>query len=126
YMKWVVMEYIQNLIAWGDRLFAQDTLESVNEATQLYVQALDILGPRPEEITPASEPPLKTYAEIEGDLDAFSNTLVEAEGWTVRLTDKHPRAFNCRGKEPLPDSIYTTLYFCVPPNEKLLGMWSLV
>jgi hypothetical protein len=47
YQKSVVMAYLDNLIAWGDMLFAQDTLESLNEATQLYVLAADILGPRP-------------------------------------------------------------------------------
>jgi len=50
YMKNIVMKYIDNLIDWGDSLFAQDTMESVNEATMLYVMALEILGPRPAEL----------------------------------------------------------------------------
>lgn len=33
----VVMKYLDNLIAWGDNLFQQDTIESINEATQRYV-----------------------------------------------------------------------------------------
>jgi hypothetical protein len=47
YPKAIVMKYIDNLIDWGDYLFAQDTMESINEATMLYVLASDILGQRP-------------------------------------------------------------------------------
>ena len=50
YMKWVVMKYIDNLVAWGDLLFRQDTIESIHQATQLYILAGHILGPRPEKI----------------------------------------------------------------------------
>ncbi len=56
YMKAVVMRYIDNLIAWGDQLFRRDTIESINEATQLYVLAAHILGKRPEKIRPAPKP----------------------------------------------------------------------
>ncbi|HMF98002.1 MAG TPA: neuraminidase-like domain-containing protein, partial [Vicinamibacterales bacterium] len=44
YMKNVVMKYVDNLIAWGDQLFGRDTIESINEATNLYVLAAKILG----------------------------------------------------------------------------------
>ena len=47
YQKAVVMKYIDNLIAWADQLFRQDTIESVNEATQHYLLAAEILGRRP-------------------------------------------------------------------------------
>jgi hypothetical protein len=50
YQKTVVMKYIDNLIAWGDQLNGQDTMESTNEAAQLYVLASQILGPRPERV----------------------------------------------------------------------------
>jgi hypothetical protein len=32
YQYYVVMKYLDNLIAWGDSLFRQDTVESINEA----------------------------------------------------------------------------------------------
>ena len=38
----VVMKYLDNLIAWGDSLFLQDTIETINEATQIYVLACQI------------------------------------------------------------------------------------
>jgi hypothetical protein len=31
YQKNVVMKYVENLIAWGDQLFGQDTIESINQ-----------------------------------------------------------------------------------------------
>lgn len=50
YQKAIVMKYIDNLLDWGDDLFAQDTMESINEATMLYVLASDILGKRPQKL----------------------------------------------------------------------------
>ena len=52
YQKTVVMKYLDNLIAWGDNLFRQDSMESINEATQLYILAAEILGPRPRKVPP--------------------------------------------------------------------------
>src|SRR5262249_38820318 len=42
YMFKAVMAYLDNLIAWGDSLFRQDTREAINEALQLYVLAANI------------------------------------------------------------------------------------
>lgn len=56
YMKTIVMKYIDNLLDWGDKLFARDTMESVNEATLLYVMAAELLGDRPAELGPCQEP----------------------------------------------------------------------
>jgi hypothetical protein len=86
YMKTVVMAYLDNLIASGDQLFRQDTMESINEATQLYVLASEILGERPREIA-AHEGAQKTidgevvntFDQLRGHLDAFSNALVDLE-----------------------------------------------
>ena len=43
YQKSIVMKYIDNLLDWGDQLFSQDTMESINEATLLYIIAKEIL-----------------------------------------------------------------------------------
>jgi len=42
YQKAIVMKYIDNLIDWGDNLFAQDTRESITEAEMLYQLASEI------------------------------------------------------------------------------------
>ncbi len=47
YQRTVVMKYVDNVIAWADQLFRQDSMESNNEATLLYVLAYEILGKRP-------------------------------------------------------------------------------
>jgi hypothetical protein len=55
YQKCIVMKYIDNLLDWGDSLFAQYTTESVNEATLLYIMAADLLGERPADIGDCGE-----------------------------------------------------------------------
>lgn len=42
YQWYVVMKYLDNLIAWGDSLFLQDTIETLNEATLCYVLAANL------------------------------------------------------------------------------------
>lgn len=84
YQKSVVMRYVDNLLDWGDELFARDTRESINEATLLYTMAADILGPRPaelgacetveERIAPATYEEL----EIEGEFDVAVENLAVA------------------------------------------------
>lgn len=66
YQKSIFMKYVDNLLDWGDSLFSQFTMESVNEATMLYVMAADILGPRPTELGPCGETSAtpKTYEDI--------------------------------------------------------------
>jgi len=80
YQKTVVQKYLDNLIAWGDYLFSQDTRESVNQATLLYVLASEILGPRPQQITGAKGAVrIETYHDMKQHLDNFSNALMDLE-----------------------------------------------
>src|SRR6266849_10475826 len=75
------MKYLDNLIAWGDSLFQQDTVEAINEATQRYVLAANILGPRPQRIPPRGTVQPKTFAQLKAaGLDSMGNALVELEG----------------------------------------------
>ncbi|HWQ70174.1 MAG TPA: neuraminidase-like domain-containing protein [Patescibacteria group bacterium] len=123
YQKTVVMKYIDNLIAWGDQLFRRDTIESINEATLLYILAAEILGQRPVPI-PERTHQEKTFNQLltEG-LDAFSNALVEIENFLP--ADDHAGNGREVDEEALPPS-GKMLYFCVPPNDKLLGYWNTV
>ncbi|HEX4959442.1 MAG TPA: neuraminidase-like domain-containing protein [Thermoanaerobaculia bacterium] len=117
YQKTVVMKYLDNLIAWGDSLFRQDTMESINEATQLYVLAAEILGPRPMTVPPRNKPPLESFNELEGKLDDFASALVQVEN-LIPVASGKP----VEGGGPAP----LTLYFCIPQNDKLLGYWDTV
>jgi hypothetical protein len=79
YQRTVVMKYIDNLIAWGDQLFRRDTIESINEATQVYMLAAEILGERPR-IIEAKDVTERTYIQLQEEgLDAFGNAMMAIE-----------------------------------------------
>jgi len=118
YQKTVVMKYLDNLIAWGDYLFRQDSMESINEATQLYVLAAEILGPRPKRIPPQAKPPVESFNELEDGFDKFSNALVEVENLVPPMPGNGPDGAD---SAPLP-----MLYFCIPQNDKMVGYWDTV
>jgi hypothetical protein len=84
YQKCIVMNYIDALIEWGDVLFTEFQMETVNEATLLYVQALEILGARPVEVGECGEgnESERTYDAIARTLGNGSQFLVEMETYT--------------------------------------------
>ena len=124
YQKSVVMKYIDNLIGWADQLFSRDTLESINEATQLYVLAANLLGPRPERVRSTGSVAPLTYADMRGKLDDFSDVAVAMENVVFPFSIEAPR--------PAEDGVESilatgdTLYFCTPQNDNLLGYWDKV
>jgi Tc toxin complex TcA C-terminal TcB-binding domain/Neuraminidase-like domain/Salmonella virulence plasmid 28.1kDa A protein len=127
YMKWVVMKYIDNLIAWGDNLFRQDTIETLNQATQLYILAGHILGPRPEIIPKRGKTQPKSYMDLVNEWDAFSNAIVDLE--LIFPFSNQIEAAGVFDGKPHYVNIYgfaTTLYFCIPDNPKLLEYWDTV
>ncbi|MBE9570423.1 MAG: peptidoglycan-binding protein, partial [Proteobacteria bacterium] len=141
YQKTVVMKYIDNLIAWGDQLFRRDTIESINEATQLYILAAEILGKRSEDIPPHTEPPVKTFNDLieGGELDALSNRMVEEENYLsspksaasiITAGDMQmfgPSFYLCCPAIPHDgQEDKELLYFCIPKNQKLLSYWDTV
>ncbi len=124
YQKTVVMKYIDNLIAWGDQLFRQDTIESINEATTLYMLAWEILGPRPVSVPNVARAD-RSYNELtaDGALDQFGNQKVEV--LMENLTDSPVQVIRSNeGAEPMP--VLEVSYFGLPQNAELLGYWDLV
>lgn len=88
YAKAIVMKYIDNLLTWGDFLFAQDTRESITQATNLYVMAADLLGRRPEEISQSPTPKPQSFNDIRASYDNVTiatGTVVSATSITVKL-----------------------------------------
>ncbi|HEX5026613.1 MAG TPA: neuraminidase-like domain-containing protein, partial [Agriterribacter sp.] len=121
YMKSIVMKYIDNLVAWGDFKFQQDTIESINEATQVYILAAQILGRRPE-LIPVEETEVRSYNDLideAGTLDSFSNALVTMENF---YNSESLSVSSSAEAELLPKS----LYFCIPNNPNLLAYWDTV
>jgi hypothetical protein len=122
----VVMKYLDNLIAWGDFLFQQDTIESINEATLRYVLAANILGPKPQQIPPRGTVQPKTYAQLKAlSQDPMGNALVDLEG-QFPFNFATPTSGSGEASTGPLFGIGRTLYFCIPKNDKLLGYWDLV
>lgn len=122
YMKNVLMKYLDNLIAWGDQLFRRDTIESINEATQLYILASNLLGNRPQEIPARSGTDVYNFDQLNSQgLDALSNSMVNIEAF-----------FGPNSGTPVSTSANGTpyygkmFYFCLPKNDKLMAYWDTV
>lgn len=122
YMKNVLMKYLDNLIAWGDQLFRRDTIESINEATQLYILAANLLGERPKEIPPRAKVAPMTFNELTtgGALDALSNAMVTIESFFA------PNTIASTGTGTGAPIYGKMFYFCLPKNDKLMGYWDTV
>ncbi len=112
YMRKTVLLYIDNLIKWGDQLFGKDTIESINEATLLYVLAGEILGDKVQTIPQRIKPATRSFTDIKNDLDAFSNAATEIETYipSGNSESDHLRIF----------------YFCLPKNDHLLKYWDTI
>jgi Tc toxin complex TcA C-terminal TcB-binding domain/ABC toxin N-terminal region/Neuraminidase-like domain len=123
YQLSVVMKYLDNLIAWGDQLFRRDTIESINEATQLYILASALLGRRPNRIPPRARPVTQTFNTLMPNANAdltTANVLVAIEDFIS------PSAAPSSGSNNAPPAPLMMLYFCVPYNEKLISYWDTV
>lgn len=118
YQLAVFMQYLDNLIAWGDYLFRQDTMESINEATNLYVLALELLGDKPVLVEEKDTGTAMTVAEALANEDSDLAALEEALGsatWEVSEDDGPSLGILSR--------IGT---FCIPANPKILTYWETV
>lgn len=120
YMKSVTMKYIDNLIAWGDHLFRRDTLESINEATQLYILADEILGDRPV-IVKKKSTTARTIEDVLDEIENGTDRLSEIESEVGRVDNGSIGDIG----EGL-NSLSSILSFCTAPNEKLFTYWDTV
>jgi len=111
----------------GDDLFQQDTIESINEATQLYVLSANLLGPRPQRIPPRGMVQPKTFAQLKARVSTrwathWSSLKASFHSiWERRILGQYRRE-----SAGALFGIGRTLYFCIPRNEKLLGYWNTV
>jgi hypothetical protein len=127
YMYKTVMAYLDNLIAWGDSLFRQDTGEAIDEALMLYVLAANILGPRPQPVPKKGSVRPQTYNNLRKDLQQFGTVMREVEADAPYDLMPFP-AEGSGDNERLATvrSLGKALYFCVPRNDKLLSYWDTV
>ncbi len=122
YQKALLMKYIDNLTEWGDYLFRQDTMESVAQATQMYILSDKLLGPKPKIIPAVIKQPYESYNQLEAKIDSFGNGLIELENILPDLSVLP------EGGNELPPSPVTLalLYFCIPANDKMFEYWDRV
>jgi len=127
YMYKTVMAYLDNLIAWGDSLFRQDTGEAIDEAMMVYVLAANILGPRPLPVPKKGRVRPQTYANLRHDINQFGVVMRDVEAdlpfdlmpFPTDDAGDNDRLATLR-------SLGKALYFCVPRNDKLLSYWDTV
>jgi hypothetical protein len=125
YMLKTVMAYLDNLIAWGDMLFRQDTGESINEATQLYILAANILGPRPQNVPTKGSVGTQTYNTLKKHLKEFGSVEVAVQANIPFDLIPTPNTTN-DARAVMLGSLGKSLYFCVPRNDRLLRYWDTV
>ena len=128
YGKATVMKFLDVLIGWGDWYYSQYTAEKVSQAEQLYILADMILGPKPQMVRlpngSRSGANSATYAALK-HIDLFFNVLVNVENLIVA---PEPSTEVVQGTGDMPSlpqfpSNGSTLLFCIPPNDQLLGYW---
>jgi len=118
YRRWTVLSYIDTLIEWGDERFTRYSVESLNEARQLYVMALNIAGPRP---TTYDAPPADTGLTVS---DMLTGSIGEPDGGLGAEAWSNVRTTSLVLTEGIPSAIPgSSDFFAVPANERLLSIW---
>lgn len=116
-----VFAYLENLLAWADSRYRRETRDSIQEAALLYIQAARLLGPRPRQLRSASVRPVSSFIDYQGRWDEFANA------WLRELPARPATLAPVTVDAPDDDSaIEGLLYFCMPPNERLIGLWDIV
>ncbi|UJQ20368.1 Tc toxin subunit A [Wolbachia endosymbiont of Delia radicum] len=112
--KYIIKSYVDNLINWGDMLFAKKSWEALNQATMLYVRAWDLLGHKPVKKGKFTVE-TKTFEELKSNQKSSNLCKLEAElpSINVQLTSTHE----------VYDMSKYGCYFCKPENEEFIGLW---
>jgi hypothetical protein len=125
YKKFTVTRGTDILLAEGDSLFRQDTIEAINLATQRYVTARNIHGDRPERVPRPHGRTPKTYAQLSAaGIDDTGNAAVQLENeFPTTIGSYAPTVSG-----PLSGMVASSSnpYFCVPANTKLLQYWDTI
>jgi hypothetical protein len=115
----IVALTIRLFIGRGDRFLRRDQLEDLVMASLDYSRAERLLGPRPKIVPPAVEVPPENYNQLESKLDLFGNALRKIENLLPDLSTLPPGG----AELPPPPVTLESLYFCIPPSDKLYELW---
>jgi hypothetical protein len=128
YQWYVVMRYVECELACGDSLLLTDTQESIAEATLCYVRAANLLGPTAQQMQALGSRPTMNFLQLkQAGLDQMSNAMVELEAqFPFNLAPAQGSSASAEDQSGALFGIGRSLYFCIPPNQKLLAYWGIV
>lgn len=119
YEKYVMMQYIGNLIAWGDQNFVQNSWEALTRASMLYTMASQLLGRPPEMIGVSKDKETVSFSDIEKEYEIIPQFLIQLASMCGSSDDQAVMGADI-------SYIDDSTYFSVPENEELAGYWGLV
>ncbi|MGK7885270.1 MAG: LamG-like jellyroll fold domain-containing protein [Crocosphaera sp.] len=127
YQKAIKMSYIDNLIQWGDNLFREYSIESILEATMLYVEAYDMLGNKPTDSGPCDLPDPMNLAQIRTYSKQKTNTktLQGIPEFLIKI-EQSQGPTTISSTQPTPHNLIPGDYFCLPENDKYIGYWTTI
>ena len=123
YQKSIVMHYLNNILSWADNLFRQYTVESIMEATMLYVMAYDLLGKQPSNLGDCSLPPDQTLNDILKDVKTQGLQNLPEFLIILEQIQKHVSAITVTDN---PNNYIINSYFGLPDNEQFISYWDKV
>jgi len=121
YAKSTVMQYISNLIDYGDYLFTEDSWESINSAAMYYTTAQRLLGGSPLEMPEDMAKPDKTYQDFIEENDNNPNLPTFLVDLEFEVPDITPSITGNATIDTLIAQRKSMMsdYFCVPSNNQL-------
>jgi len=122
YQKNIVMNYIDNLMTWGDKLFREYTVESIVEASMHYITAYDLLGEEPKYL---GECPLLKEENLNDFIEQFQD-LQNIPEFLIQIERKTPDPKLIFKGADIPATYIPNLYFNLPENEQLIQHWDRV
>ncbi len=120
YEKAVAMKYLDNLLDWGDMLFAMDNWEAINQAAILYVRALNLLGakPLPQQVPASYSDKPKTAEAVASGPNHEPHHPDLADVLASTRDPKHP--LSLWDDNPFFD---VPTFFFLPENKEFAACW---
>ncbi len=119
YQMLIFLDYVANLVAWGDWLYRQLTRDSLASAKLQYLRARNLMGAPPDNLVLSRWTPV-TLGELAGELEessalkAFENKVLLDPGWLPVKT----RFFEDPG-------VIGTEQFRLPLSQRVLQLYEL-
>lgn len=116
YEKYTMLQYIDNLLLWGDMEFTKNTWESLTAASMYYMLASELLGNRPQNKGYAKEIQVLTFRQIQEANPHIPQFLIDLAAMLENEDDEKKMEL----KTPYIDD---SKYFAVPENDKMEEYW---